>query len=82
MKKIKLVMLASLLVVLSACSPGGGTGGENQFITIATASTGGTYYPIGVGMGNLWSQELKEEGINASGQSSAGGPRCLPGCPR
>ncbi|MEW9503097.1 TAXI family TRAP transporter solute-binding subunit [Jeotgalibacillus marinus] len=72
MKKFKLVMLASLLVVLSACSPGGGTGDGNQFITIATASTGGTYYPIGVGLGNLWSQELKEEGINASGQSSAG----------
>ena len=45
---------------------------DKKFVSVATASTGGTYYPIGVGMANLWSQHLKEESIHASGQSSAG----------
>ncbi|KIL45811.1 C4-dicarboxylate ABC transporter substrate-binding protein [Jeotgalibacillus soli] len=45
---------------------------EKQFVSVATASTGGTYYPIGVGMANIWSTYLKEEKIQASGQSSAG----------
>lgn len=74
MRKIQLLLMASLLLILAACgSEGSGSAaGGKQFITIATASTGGTYYPIGVGLGNLWSQELGDEGINASGQSSAG----------
>lgn len=45
---------------------------EKRFVSVATASTGGTYYPIGVGMANIWSAHLKDEGIQASGQSSAG----------
>jgi TRAP transporter TAXI family solute receptor len=45
---------------------------ERQFLTIATASTGGTFYPIGVGMGQLWTEKLQDQGINATGQSSAG----------
>lgn len=45
---------------------------DNQYYSIATASTGGTYYPIGVGMGNLWTEELIDQGIRATGQSSAG----------
>lgn len=73
MKKFKLLLISSLLLLLAACgSDGVASSSEKQFITIATASTGGTYYPIGVGLGNLWSKELGDEGINASGQSSAG----------
>lgn len=72
MKKIQLLLIASLMLVLAACGSESTTSDEKQFITIATASTGGTYYPIGVGLGNLWSKELGDEGINASGQSSAG----------
>ncbi len=66
--------MAVMLLLLSACGSEGSDGGKgkDKFLTIATASTGGTYYPIGVGMGNLWTQELKDEGIRASGQSSAG----------
>ncbi|MFS0786392.1 TAXI family TRAP transporter solute-binding subunit [Shouchella sp. 1P09AA] len=45
---------------------------DNTYYSIATASTGGTYYPIGVGMGNLWTEELMDLGIRATGQSSAG----------
>jgi TRAP transporter TAXI family solute receptor len=55
--------------MVTAC---GQSGGGTKFITIATASTGGTYYPIGVGMGNLWTEKLEEQGIQATGQSSAG----------
>lgn len=73
MKKISLVFMTMMLLVLAACGNGSSDGKKDeQFLTIATASTGGTYYPIGVGMGNLWSKELKDEGIRASGQSSAG----------
>lgn len=72
MKKIQLLLIASLMLVLAACGSESTASSGKQFITIATASTGGTYYPIGVGLGNLWSQELGDEGINASGQSSAG----------
>ncbi|UTR12918.1 TAXI family TRAP transporter solute-binding subunit [Evansella sp. LMS18] len=67
-KRIKAALFGLLsLAVLAGC---GEEGGGNEFVTIATASTGGTYYPIGVGMGNLWSESL--EGVSATGQSSAG----------
>jgi len=74
MKKIGILFIALMMVLLTACGDGSSetNGKKDQFLTIATASTGGTYYPIGVGMGNLWTQKLKAEGIRASGQSSAG----------
>ncbi len=76
MKRI-LLTLSILVLAFSfyACSNESGTNGDGnkkQFLTIATASTGGTYYPIGVGLGNLWTKELEKEGIQASGQASAG----------
>ncbi|WP_353626266.1 TAXI family TRAP transporter solute-binding subunit [Bacillus sp. JCM 19041] len=55
------------VLLLAACG-----NEDNQYYSIATASTGGTYYPIGVGMGNLWTEELIDQGIRATGQSSAG----------
>ena len=72
LKRWGLVLLASVMVLsLAACGSSESTGGTN-FLTIATASTGGTYYPIGVGMGNLWTEKLGDEGIRATGQASAG----------
>ena len=74
-KKGLLFLVLSLAVILASACGGSSVGGDkkkNQFLTIATASTGGTYYPIGVGMGNLWSEKLKDQGIKATGQSSAG----------
>jgi TRAP transporter TAXI family solute receptor len=70
-KSILIVSILALLV-LSACGGDQAGGAKKQFVTIATASTGGTYYPMGVGMGNLWSEKLADQGINATGQSSAG----------
>lgn len=74
LNKVLLILVLFLTtVVVSACGGSSTSGGKkSQFLTIATASTGGTYYPIGVGMGNLWSEKLKDKGIKATGQSSAG----------
>lgn len=42
-------------------------------LVIATATTGGTYYPIGVGMASLWSIKLvAKENIQVSAITSAG----------
>ncbi|MBD2780547.1 TAXI family TRAP transporter solute-binding subunit [Xenorhabdus szentirmaii] len=45
---------------------------HKRFLSVATASTGGTYYPMGVGLANIWSHHLKQENIQVTGQSSAG----------
>ncbi|WP_339262877.1 TAXI family TRAP transporter solute-binding subunit [Solibacillus sp. FSL W7-1472] len=66
MKKSLLLFLVALTLVLSGCIK------RREFITIATASAGGTYYPIGVGLGNLWTEILVEDNVKGTGQSSAG----------
>ncbi len=45
---------------------------KKEIYNIATASTGGTYYPIGVGMGQLWTEYYRDQNIKFNGQSSAG----------
>jgi|Deesub1362A_J573_1020465.scaffolds.fasta_scaffold02725_2 hypothetical protein len=75
-----LVVVFMLGAVLTGCSSGGGdqaAGGEEKsgpiFLNITTATTGGTYYPVGVGMATLWTDKLrKTDGISVSAQSSAG----------
>lgn len=52
-----------LAIVLAGC-------GDTKYFSVATASSGGTYYPIGVGLGHLWTEQL--DGIKVTGQSSAG----------
>ncbi|MFZ5943087.1 MAG: TAXI family TRAP transporter solute-binding subunit [Bacillota bacterium] len=80
-KVISLLIILSFVITVAGCGGGGGgkkTEGEKpappkrQFLTITTASTGGTYYPIGMGMATLWTDKLKEQNINVTGQSSAG----------
>lgn len=66
MKNSVLLVLVALTVLLSGCIE------RREFIPIATASAGGTYYPIGVGLGNIWTEKLVEEKVSATGQSSAG----------
>jgi len=43
-------------------------------LNIATATTGGAYYPIGNAMAQIWSKNIKEV-IRASAQSTAGTPQ-------
>ncbi len=43
-----------------------------RFVTIVTGSTGGTYYPVGTILANLWNEKLGSTGISASAQSSGG----------
>lgn len=71
MRKILGVFLLMSILILAACGDGDEDGdGDENYLTIATASSGGTYYPIGIGLGNLWSEKI--DGMNATGQSSAG----------
>ncbi len=44
----------------------------NKSLVIATATTGGTYYPVGVAIGTLISIKHAREGITASAINSAG----------
>jgi len=73
-KIIAIIAIMSIFVGLVGCSSAPtdekADAGGMKFVNIATASTGGTYYPIGVGMATLWTEKL--EGVNASAQSSAG----------
>lgn len=39
---------------------------------LTTATTGGTYYPVGVGLGTLWTEKLRGDGIRIAATSSAG----------
>ncbi|GBF12339.1 MULTISPECIES: TAXI family TRAP transporter solute-binding subunit [Tepidibacillus] len=73
LKMIAMIVMISMIIGLVGCSSSttsSNGGGGMKFINIATASTGGSYYPIGVGMATLWTEKLK--GVNASAQSSAG----------
>lgn len=45
---------------------------EARNYTVATASTGGTFYPVGVGMASLWTDKLADLNVRASAISSAG----------
>ncbi|MBP2076499.1 TAXI family TRAP transporter solute-binding subunit [Oceanobacillus polygoni] len=63
MKKIIAPIFIVLVLVLSAC-------GDTKYLSVATASSGGTYYPIGVGLGHLWTETMEE--MKVTGQSSAG----------
>lgn len=66
--KVRFTALIFLCVmILSGCNFE-----KKEIYNIATASTGGTYYPIGVGMGQLWTEHYRDQNIKFNGQSSAG----------
>ena len=68
---IILCLVISLILVINAfCIIGSAK--QKTYLLITTASTGGTYYPVGIGLSTLWTGKLKEEGIQVSAQSSAG----------
>jgi uncharacterized protein len=82
--KIFTVAAVCLLVVcvLASTAPIAAHGSDKPTnLIIATATTEGTYYPIGVGMASLWSIKLaKNHGIQVQPITSAGccgyGPFC------
>lgn len=71
-KMMKRIMLAGLACVagaaiLTGCG-GGASGGEKQFLNIATGGTSGTYYPLGGALAELLNNNIK--GMNASAQAT------------
>lgn len=74
-KMMKRIMLAGLACVagaaiLTGCggASGGASGGEKQFLNIATGGTSGTYYPLGGALAELLNNNIK--GMNASAQAT------------
>jgi TRAP transporter TAXI family solute receptor len=65
---MKRLLAACLCIFLTACSGGGPSG---HSLIIATATPGGTYYPVGVAIGTLLTDKLTGE-ISASAINSAG----------
>jgi TRAP transporter TAXI family solute receptor len=69
MKRQRLLSIcAAFTILLPGCDDAGPAG---QSLIIATASAGGTYYPVGVGIGTLVTQKLQPS-IVASAINSAG----------
>jgi len=74
-----LIAVFMISVLLVGCSSGTKDAPKEEkksgpvYLNITTATTGGTYYPVGVGLATLWTDKLKKtEGISVSAQSSAG----------
>jgi TRAP transporter TAXI family solute receptor len=78
MIKLKRLFLVLLVFCISGMLFAEGQGETEeakpkQFYTITTGTTGGSYYPIGVGLAQLFQDELGEKyGTTFSAQSSAG----------
>ncbi len=74
MKKMRLflslaVMLALVGALLSSCKPGT----QGTSLIMGTATTGGTFYPVGVAIATLTTQKLdKSDGIRMTAISTAG----------
>jgi uncharacterized protein len=67
-----LICVASLLAVLVALSPND-SGRDTDTYILATATTGGTFYPVGVAIATLTKQVLEHEhGVALAAISSAG----------
>ncbi|WP_092519707.1 TAXI family TRAP transporter solute-binding subunit [Xenorhabdus japonica] len=69
--KLLLAVITAIALIIMAII-GKIENANKRFLSVATASTGGTYYPMGVGLANIWSNHLKQENIQVTGQSSAG----------
>ena len=70
MKKVTAVLLSiSLLFVLCSAAAA-----APYRVNIATATTGGAYYPIGNAMAQIWTKNLAGK-VRASAQSTAGTPQ-------
>lgn len=64
--------ILSLALVVAGCGGGGGAA-KVQNVNIATATTGGVYYPLGNAMAQLFNQKIQN--VKASAQATAGTPQ-------
>jgi uncharacterized protein len=71
MLKAKFAILAATALSL-ALMTGAADAQQSRNYTVATASTGGTFYPVGVGLASLWTDKLTDLNVRASAISSAG----------
>ena len=69
----KLVFILSALVILALIAAGCGGAQKVQNINIATATTGGVYYPMGNAMAQIVSKNVPN--VKASAQATAGTPQ-------
>jgi TRAP transporter TAXI family solute receptor len=65
-KYLSIILMVSLLVFLFS-----GISLAVTHITFGTGSPGGTYYPLGGAMADLWTKLLKSEGIEVTAESTA-----------
>jgi len=68
MKRFFVITIVLCLVVFTASQ----VLAKKQFYVLPTASTGGSYYPMGALMASLWSDNLKDKDIVVTSQSSGG----------
>ncbi len=66
-------VVCALLSVLLLSAFGATVEAANYRVNIATATTGGAYYPIGNAMAQIWSKKV--DGVKASAQATAGTPQ-------
>ncbi len=68
-KEVEVEVTRVVEVTAEAAAP---QSGDSQALIIATASTGGTYYPVGVALSTLTNVKLANSGIQMNAISSAG----------
>lgn len=74
MKNSKLIwILLSLFTLAIIAGCGGGASNKPVNVNIATATTGGVYYPLGNAMAQLFNQKISN--IKSSAQATAGTPQ-------
>jgi uncharacterized protein len=58
-------------LVLVACGGDEGADGDTQFLTLATGSTGGTYFPLGGAMAGVWNDNLDTVRVNTQSSGAS-----------
>lgn len=69
-RRIVILCLMSLLILVCTATS---VLAETTHVTIGTASIGGAFYPIGLGMAKLWNDKVP--GVKAVAQATAGSPQ-------
>ena len=57
---MRLLTPATLAIAIVAIACGGGTGQPPMFVTVLTGNTSGVYYPLGVGLSQIFRQAVPE----------------------